>query len=81
VDCDFRHRVFRHHTLGIAECVARLGPTITNSDGKIVPVRWIAEQHVREDFGGFIPTLSDWIRAIKPEPWMGRAMRLSKLAD
>jgi hypothetical protein len=26
---------------------------------------------VREDFG-HIPSFVDWVRAIKPEPWMGR---------
>src|SRR5262249_3937686 len=33
------------------------GPALTNSDGRRVPVRSVAEQHVLEDFGGFIPTL------------------------
>jgi hypothetical protein len=50
--------------------------TVTLSTGRIVPVQWIGEQHVREDLG-FIPSFADWVKAIRPEPWMGRALRLS----
>lgn len=42
-----------------------------------VPVRWIAERHVREDLGR-IPSAVDWLRAIKPESWMNRPRRLSR---
>ena len=42
------------------------------STGRLIPVRWIGEQHVREDLGR-IPSFADWVRAIRPEPWMGRA--------
>jgi hypothetical protein len=51
------------------------GVTITNSAGRIVPVRLIAEQHIVEDLGR-IPSFADWVRCIKPEPWMGRTSRL-----
>jgi hypothetical protein len=34
-----------------------------------VPVRFIGEQHVREDLGR-IPTVEDWLGKILPEPWM-----------
>jgi hypothetical protein len=67
---DFRHRALRHHTQGIFECERVFGLTITNSDGKKVPVRVIAEQHIKEDFGGFIPTPQDWLKAIPRESWM-----------
>ena len=43
------HRLFRHHSEGIFECEKRFGMTITNSDGKDVYVRYIGEQHVKED--------------------------------
>lgn len=66
----FRHRALRHHTLGIFEAEKVFGVTITNSDGKEVPVRIIGEQHVREDFSGFIPTVHDWLKGIPTEPWM-----------
>lgn len=73
---DFRHRALRHHAEGIFMAETIFGTTITLSTGRIVPVRWIGEQHVREDLG-FIPSFADWAKAIRPEPWMGRALRLS----
>lgn len=69
---DFRHRALRHHAQGIFECERVFGTTLTNSDGKVVPVRLIGEQHVKEDFAGHIPSFADWARAIKPELWMGK---------
>ena len=69
---DFRHRALRHHSQGIFECERVFGLTITNSDGKEVPVRYIGEQHVKEDCGGRIPTVYDWFRNIKRESWMSR---------
>ncbi len=74
---DFRHRALRHHTQGIFECERVFGVTITNSNGRIIPVRWIAEQHVMEDLG-FLPTLSDWLSCIRPKPWMTRSRRISE---
>lgn len=71
--CDFRHRAIRHHAEGIFEAERVFGVTIINADGKHVPVRYIAEQHVREDCGGRIPSLADWLSRIQPEPWMARA--------
>jgi hypothetical protein len=56
------------------------GTTITNSDGKQVPVRYIGEQHVMEDCGGRVPSLSEWLSAIKPAPWMARATQVGALA-
>ena len=50
---------------------ALFGQTITNSHGRIVPVRLIGEQHVIEDLG-HIPSFEDWARAIRPQPWMLR---------
>ena len=73
---DFRHRALRHHSQGIFEAERIFGHTITNSDGRIVPVRYIGEQHVKEDCGGFIPTVSDWFRNIKREVWMSRGYTL-----
>ena len=74
---DFRHRALRHHTLGVFECEREFGVTLTTSDGRALPVRWIAEQHVTEDLG-FVPPLSQWLSAIEPEPWMMRSRRLSR---
>lgn len=73
---DFRHRALRHHSEGIFEAERVFGVTITNSSGRVVPVRYIGEQHVKEDLGR-IPTLSDWLMTIKPERWMlGRGKNL-----
>lgn len=69
---DFRHRALRHHAQGCFEAERLFGAAITNSDGRLVPVRYIAEQHIKEDCGGRIPTVADWFRNIKPEVWMSR---------
>ncbi len=72
---DFRHRALRHHAEGCWMAETIFGVTITNSVGRIVPVRLIAEQHIVEDLGR-VPSFADWVRCIKPEPWMGRTSRL-----
>ena len=69
---DFRHRAIRHHSQGIFEAERQFGHTITNSSGKVVPVRYIGEQHVKEDCGGKIPTVQDWLENMKPQLWMSR---------
>ena len=66
---DIRHRALRHHTQGIKECEKKFGIYIINSDNKEVPVRSIAEQHIREDLG-YIPSVQDWLKEIKPKSWM-----------
>lgn len=81
---DFRHRALRHHAEGIFMAERFFGITMTLSTGRIVPVRLIGEQHVREDLG-FIPSFADWVKTIRPEPWMGRAqplhLEIDPLAD
>lgn len=72
---DFRHRALRHHAEGIFEAERVFGITITNTAGKQVPVRYIAEQHVMEDCGR-IPTIADWLSKIQPEAWMSRATKI-----
>jgi hypothetical protein len=69
---DFRHRALRHHAEGIFWAEEVFGVTLTNADGKAVPVRFLGEQHVREDLG-WIPTLQDWFKRLRVQPWMGRA--------
>jgi hypothetical protein len=66
---DFRHRALRHHAEGIFLCERIFGVAITNSEGRQVPVRYIGEQHVKEDLGR-LPTAQDWLSQIKPERWM-----------
>jgi hypothetical protein len=72
---DYRHRALRHHAEGIFMAERLLGLTVRLSTGNVIPTRWIGEQHVREDLGR-IPSFADWARAIRPEPWMGRATTL-----
>jgi hypothetical protein len=63
------HRALRHHASGRWESEQVFGATITNSAGRIVPVRFIGEQHVREDCR-CIPTVSDWLKNLPIESWM-----------
>ena len=75
---DIRHRALRHHSEGIFMAEKIFGTTITNSAGRTVPVRFIGEQHVKEDLGK-IPTVSDWLSCIEPTRWMlGRGRDLAK---
>ena len=64
----FVHRAYRHHTAGIYDAQRIFGLSLTNSAGRVVPIRWIGEQHVREDCQGRIPSLADWLGRIQPEP-------------
>lgn len=66
---DMRHRALRHHCEGIFWCEEKFGVTITNSDGKLVPVRFIGEQHIKEDIG-YIPTIKDYLTEMNPAGWM-----------
>lgn len=68
---DFRHRALRHHAEGIFMAEKLFGVTLTNSDGRVIPVRYIGEQHVREDLGR-IPSIQDWFLNIQPQKWMHR---------
>jgi hypothetical protein len=66
---DFRHRALRHHAEGIFLAERIFGVRVVNSDGQQVPVRYIGEQHVKEDLGR-IPTAQDWLSEIRPQRWM-----------
>jgi hypothetical protein len=66
---DFRHRALHHHAQGIFQAEQLFGASIRNSEGKDVPVRYIGEQHVREDLGR-IPSFQDWIAELPIRPWM-----------
>tara|TARA_R100000808_G_scaffold23757_1_gene53176 strand:- start:1159 stop:1515 length:357 start_codon:yes stop_codon:yes gene_type:complete len=68
---DWTHRALRHHSAGIQWAVERFGHVIRNSNGKLIPTKMLAEQHVEEDCG-FVPTPKDWLQAIgeNAESWM-----------
>lgn len=67
---NFGHRAILHNTFGIYLCEQVFGDTMVNSDGKTLSVRDIGEDHVKEDCGGKIPTIKDWLKSIEPEAWM-----------
>jgi hypothetical protein len=75
------HRCVFHSAFGIYIIEEIFGRFITNSDGKQVFVRDIAEQHVLEDLG-FIPSLSDWLKEMPPQPWMAGQRKMTvKIVD
>jgi hypothetical protein len=75
------HRCFRHHSEGIFEAEKLFGIYINNSDEKKVFVRYIAEQHVKEDCNGYIPSAKEWLEGfnaeIKPK-WMLKTLNIKK---
>lgn len=76
---DFRHRALRHHAEGIFLAETIFGHTLLNSAGTKVPVRYIGEQHVKEDLGR-IPSFQDWITELPIRPWM-YGQRLVKISE
>jgi hypothetical protein len=51
--------------------VPLFGQTLTNSDGKLVSVKDICEQHILEDYRHkFIPTPQDFIQEMEFKQWM-----------
>lgn len=74
---DARHRAMRHHSEGIYLMESVVGVTMTLSSGRIIPTRWVGEQHVHEDLGR-IPTLADWLTHLRPQGWMMRSSPLSR---
>ncbi|MCX6368390.1 MAG: hypothetical protein NTX57_17040, partial [Armatimonadetes bacterium] len=69
------HRCVFHSAFGIFLIEELFGQTLTNSDGKEVFVRDIAEQHVLEDLS-CIPSLSDWLKEVPSQSWMAGARKL-----
>lgn len=67
--CDIRQRAVLHSAFGIYLAERVFGATITNSDGKKVSTRDVAEHHVIEDLGR-IPSVGDWLKNLPVEPWM-----------
>lgn len=74
--CDFRHRALRHHSHGVFEAERVFGVSITTSSGRVVPVRYVAEQHIQEDCGGVVPSVADWLSRMTRETWMSRGYAL-----
>ena len=66
---EMTHRAIFHSSFGIYIVEKIFGTTITNSEGKLVSVRDIAEDHCIEDLG-FIPSLDKWLKNIVFQDWM-----------
>lgn len=69
---DSRHRALTHNTWFIGTIIEKVfGVTLTNSNGRTISTREIAEQHVLEDYRGrFIPTAQDFLANMELETWM-----------
>lgn len=74
---DMRHRAMLHNSWGIYLCERLFGLNITNSEGKTVSVRDIAEQHIIDDMGR-IPTLQDYLSGMPFYSWLGGPKRTTR---
>lgn len=81
VVADWRHRALFHHAFGIYVVEQLFGTSLTLSTGREIPTRYVAEQHVREDLRGKIPSAADWLRAIPPQRWMAPDMPLDAFLE
>lgn len=77
---DVRHRAMLHSAWGIYLVGQVFGELMTNSDGKLVAVRDIAEEHVLQDLG-FIPTMQDWLEKMPIEGWMSGTRKRRQVFD
>lgn len=65
---DCRHRLFLHNAWGLFVAERIHGATLTRvSDGKVLPLRPLLEDHILQDFGK-IPTLAQCLAQIAPTP-------------
>lgn len=69
---DNRHRALTHHSWFLSVVIERVfGVTLTNSDGREVSTREVAEFHVLEDNGlKFIPSAQDYLQEMEMKDWM-----------
>lgn len=75
---DVRHRAVLHSAFGIFIVEKVFGTTYTNSIGKVVSIRDLAEDHVKEDLG-CIPSLESWVKNMPIEDWMmGRSKAIGE---
>jgi hypothetical protein len=88
VIADSRHRALTHNSWFLSTILERVfGVTLENSEGKIVSVRDVGEQHILEDFGNrFIPSAQDYLQEITWQDWMlngrtGKPPSFAKIPD
>jgi hypothetical protein len=76
------HRMLAHHTQGIQDAIAVFGATITNSNGRKVPVSLLCTQHIKEDLG-FVPTLEHYMELLTCPRWCSKPAKYlhSKLTE
>jgi hypothetical protein len=69
---DNRHRALTHTSWFLSVVLPRVfGETFVNSDGRVVSVRDVGEDHVLEDYGmKFIPTPQDFLAEVPMADWM-----------
>lgn len=72
---DQRHRAILHSSFGIFLCEQVFGTNIENSNGRLISVRDIGEQHVIEDMGT-IPTVQDYLKDMPMYEWLGGKKRV-----
>lgn len=77
---DVRHRAMLHSAWGCYVVSQVFGNLLTNSDGKTVSVRDIAEEHIIQDLG-FIPTLDDWLKEMPIQGWMSGTRKRRQVLD
>jgi len=66
---DNRYRILRHHAEGVYWAEQRFGIYFINSEGRMVTVRAIGEQHVEETVGR-IPTIREYLENMAIQDWM-----------
>jgi len=66
---DVRHRAILHSSFGCFIVEKVFGTNLTNSEGKLVSVRRLAEEHIIQDLGQ-IPTIEKWFKTMQIEDWM-----------
>jgi hypothetical protein len=76
---DFRHSALRHHAEGIFLAERIFGITVVNRDRDRVPVRYVGEQHVKEDLDGYLPPKTGCHKSAPSGGCMVNASRASPL--
>ena len=66
------HRALTHNTYFVSVILPRIFGEVfkRKSDGKFISTRDIGEQHIAEDFNGFIPSASDYLDCMNVPDWM-----------
>ena len=66
------HRALTHNTYFVSVVLPRIFGEVfkRKSDGKFISTRDIGEQHIAEDFNGFIPSASDFLDCMNVPDWM-----------